>query len=68
MNPSRAPKRLYWLELEPNQPRLPYGAKGGGKFTDLRAAEMRKGWLAARHGIESTIFQTQELEWEAVND
>jgi len=56
------------LQLEPNQPRLPYRAKGGGKFTSLGAALERQLALLRRHGIESTIFQTQELEWGAVNE
>lgn len=66
-SPRRAPKILYWVELEPTQygKVLPYRVKGGGKFTQLDAAYERQKDLA-RAGFESVLYQTKPIEWERV--
>jgi hypothetical protein len=60
----RAPKKLYWVELE-TVGKLNFRQKGGGKFTDLAAAEDRQRQLR-RQEIKSTIYETQELQWTPV--
>ncbi len=76
----RAPKRIYWLEVltDENSVGLGYRQKGGGKFTDLKAAKARqeqlarpiKNWNAYANGepefydgLKSKIYVSQELEW-----
>lgn len=62
----RAPKRLYWVELD-TIGKLGFRQKGGGKFTNLSAAEDRKRQLLC-DGIKSTIYETQELDWRPAGE
>lgn len=78
----RAPKRIFWLEIltDENSVGLGYRQKGGGKFTDLKAAKdrqnqllgntVRENWAApdVPAPIKSKIFQSQILEWSEVED
>lgn len=63
----RAPNRLYWLEIVGGKS-LPYQKRGGGKFTSKAAAENRQEYLSKYHGVETKLFQTQELVWEEATD
>jgi hypothetical protein len=63
----KAPKKLYWLELE-TIGKLKYREKGGGKFTSLAAAQARQDGLLKYNGIKSTIYETGELDWRPVED
>lgn len=60
----RAPKRLYWVEVE-TIGKLKYRQKGGGKYSDRRAAEEQQ-FVLAHNGIKSTIYETQPLDWTPV--
>ena len=60
----RAPKKLYWVELDAVG-KLKFRQKGGGKFTSYPAAVDRQAALALG-GIASTIYETQELQWNPV--
>lgn len=60
----RAPKKLYWVELD-TVGKLGFRQKGGGKFTSLSAAEDRQAQLEYS-GIDSTIYETQPLVWTPV--
>lgn len=62
---ARLPERLYWLKMHNPDGRsmLRYRSRGGGKFSSLQAAKDRQGTLKREHGIESTIYTTQALEW-----
>jgi hypothetical protein len=78
----RAPKRIYWLEIlsDENSVGLGYRQKGGGKFTDLKAAKdrqaqllrntIRKNWMEPSEPapIKSKIYQSQLLEWSEINE
>ena len=65
IQPKRAPKRLYWVELT-TIGELKFRQKGGGKFTSLEAAENRQ-WHLQRQGIESEIYETV-CDWRKVED
>lgn len=66
---ARLPERLYWLKMHNPDGRsmLRYRSRGGGKFSSLQAAKDRQAGLKKLHGIESTIYVTQALEWVEVN-
>lgn len=60
---SRAPKELFWLDLDPDQDVvLKYRQKGGGKFTSRAAALARQHYLAGQ-GISSTLFTSGRIAW-----
>lgn len=59
----RAPRKLYWVELN-TVGKLSFRQKGGGKFTDLAAARDRQERLL-RDGIESTVYESR-LVWRPV--
>lgn len=65
----RLPERLYWLKLTNPDGRsmLPYRSRGGGKFSSLQAAKYRQDTLKLKHGILSTIYTTQPLEWTEID-
>lgn len=60
----RAPKKLYWVELD-TIGKLKYRQKGGGKYTSLRAAEEQQ-FVLLHGGIKSTIYESQDLQWTPV--
>lgn len=58
---SRAPKKLFWLDLNTTG-KLKYRQKGGGKFTSLPAALARQDELIEQ-GVESTLYSSGPLTW-----
>lgn len=58
---SRAPKELFWLDLDKTGD-LKYRQKGGGKFTDPEAALARQRYLAGQ-GIPSTLYTSGQIAW-----
>lgn len=62
---SRAPKRLFWLDLDTTG-KLKYRQKGGGKFTSLPAARDRQEELTAQ-GISSTLYTSGPIDWSPVD-
>jgi len=60
----RAPKKLYWVEVI-TRGKLRYGKKGGGKYTSREAAEDQQATLDYV-GIESELYETQDLVWTKV--
>lgn len=65
----RLPERLYWLKMcnPDGRNMLPYRSRGGGKFSSLQAAKDRQATLMQQHGIQSTIYTTQPLEWTEID-
>lgn len=59
----RAPKKLYWVDLE-TIGKLNFRQKGGGKFTMLEYAQARQEYLASQ-GIKSTVYEG-EVVWKEV--
>jgi hypothetical protein len=62
----RAPKVIYWLELKTSG-KLPYGKKGGGKFTLKSSAETRQRLLKQLYDIDSVLYEAP-LFWTPVVD
>lgn len=61
---ARAPKQLFWLDIV-TVGELKYREKGGGKYTNARAAITQQQRLAAR-GIKTKLYQSEPIKWKRV--
>lgn len=62
----RAPKKLYWLDVVTTG-KLRYREKGGGKYTNLKAALAQRDYLSFR-GVKSVLFESKPIEWVEVKE
>ena len=65
MKPKNAPSAIYWVEAK--YPHPDRSKPMGGKFTRKDMAVRRQGEIIAAGG-ESTIYRTQVLQWDKIND
>ena len=60
------PKELYWIEIERGQgPKIGYGKRGGGKYTDYEFAKSHLEALRNR-GVKCKLFGTK-TNWQEID-